>query len=58
MRIRQVDAEKLWADLREQVSLIPQQSGCNPAASFGHLMVCFLPMAALSFELVCASLLA
>lgn len=34
----QVDTEALWAKLRDEVSLIPQQPGCNPAASFGHLM--------------------
>lgn len=34
----QVNSGKLWAELREKVSLIKQQEGCNPAASFGHLM--------------------
>jgi len=32
------DSEALWAKLREEVSLVPQQPNCNPVAGFGHIM--------------------
>ena len=33
-----MDTGKLWAELREQITLIANSSGGNGACSFGHIM--------------------